>query len=184
MKPIKGQIKTQQPSTNFDKLFRVNDQIKVTEVRLVDEEGKMVGVVPIMQALKMSQEAGLDLVEVSPNVKPPVCKIANFGKMRYELQKKASDAKKKQKVVETKEIKMSFNIGKGDYDVKVKHTQKFIEKGNKVKVSIKMRGREITHLEIAKEMMNNLIKDTENFAKPEFEPKLEGMQMIVILIRK
>lgn len=184
MKPTKGQIKTGQPSTNFDKLFRINDQIKVPEVRLVDEEGKMVGVVSTAQALKMSKDAGLDLVEVSPNVKPPVCKIANFGKMRYELQKKASDAKKKQKVVETKEIKMSFNIGKGDYDVKVKHTQKFIEKGNKVKVSIRMRGREITHLEIAKEMMSNLLKDTEAFAKAEIEPRLEGMQMTVTLIKK
>jgi len=181
VKPVKNQTVA---TTNFDKLFRINEQIKTSEIRLIDQDGKMVGVTSTSQALKMAQDVGLDLVEVSPNVNPPVCKIANFGKMRYELQKKASDAKKKQKVVEVKEIKMSFNIGKGDYDTKVKHIQKFIEKGNKVKVSIKMKGREITHLEIAKEMMANLLKDTEAFSKPELNAKLEGMQMVVVLVKK
>ncbi len=180
MKPTKNQT----AANNFDKLFRINDQIKAPEVRVIDHEGKMVGVIPTSEAIKMSQDVGLDLIEVSPNVTPPVCKISNFGKMRYELQKKASDAKKKQKVVETKEVKMSFNIGKGDYDVKIKHTHKFIEKGHKVKISIRMKGREITHVEIAKEMMNNIVKDTEEFAKPEVGPRLEGMQMIVVLIKK
>lgn len=173
-----------QAATNFDKLFRINEQVRAKEVRLIDHEGKMVGVVENSVALRMAKDAGLDLVEVSPNVVPPVCKIANFGKMRYELQKKASDAKKKQKVVEVKEVKMSFNIGKADYDVKIKHTQKFVEKGNKVKLTIRMKGREITHLEIAKEMMNNVLKDTEAFAKPEMSPRLEGMQMVVVLIKK
>ncbi len=132
----------------------------------------------------MAQEAELDLVEVSPTANPPVCKIANFGKMKYEIQKKANDAKKKQKVVAVKEIKMTINIGKGDYDVKIKHTHKFIEKGNKVKVSIRMKGREITHLELAREMMANILKDVEEFAKPEVNPRLEGMQMVVTLIKK
>lgn len=178
-------MKSKNPtSTNFDKLFRINEKITASEVRLIDHEGKMIGVVPVAEALKMSQNVNLDLVEVSPNVTPPVCKIANFGKMRYELQKKASDAKKKQKVVETKEVKMSFNIGKGDYDVKIKHTEKFIEKGHKVKISIRMKGREITHVEIAREMMANVVIDTEEFAKPEVGPRLEGMQMIVILVKK
>ena len=104
--------------------------------------------------------------------------------MKYEIQKKAKDAKKKQTVVEVKEIKMTINIGKGDYDVKIKHTHKFIEKGNKVKVSIRMKGREITHLELAREMMANILKDVEEFAKPEVNPRLEGMQMVVTLIKK
>jgi len=104
--------------------------------------------------------------------------------MKYEMQKKAADAKKKQKVVETKEIKMTINIGKGDYDVKIRHTKEFIEKGNKVKVSIRMKGREITHRELAEQMMVNILKDTEEFAKPEMRPRLEGMQMIAIMIKK
>jgi translation initiation factor IF-3 len=132
----------------------------------------------------MAQNAGLDLVEVSPDGVPPVCKITNFGKMRYELQKKASDARKKQKVVETKEIKMSINIGKNDYDVKIKQAAKFIKDENKAKIFIRMRGREITHLDLAKKMMQNILHDTENFAKPESTPRLEGMQMVAILIKK
>jgi len=164
--------------------FRINEEIKAKEVRLIDHEGQMIGVVNIFDAMKMANEASLDLVEVSPNVTPPVCKIANFGKMKYELQKKASDAKKKQKVVEVKEIKMTLNIGKSDYDFKIKHTIEFIKDNNKVKVSIRMKGREITHANLAQAMMLNILKDTEEFAKPESAPRLEGMQMIVILIKK
>lgn len=165
-------------------MFRINEQIKAREVRLIDHEGKMIGVVGINEALRMAQETELDLVEVSPNVTPPVCKIANFGKMRYELQKKAADAKKKQKVVEVKEIKMTINIGKGDFDTKIRHTKEFIEKGNKVKVSIRMKGREITHQDLAEKMMQDILRDTESFAKPEMQHRLEGMQMVVILIKK
>ena len=172
------------PAQNFDKLFRINDQIKAREVRLIDHEGKMVGVIGVLEALKMAQDVDLDLVEVSPNVTPPVCKIANFGKMKYELQKKAADAKKKQKVVEVKEIKMTINIGKGDFDTKIRHTIEFIEKGNKVKVSIRMKGREITHQDLAEKMMQEILRDTEEFAKPEVPHRLEGMQMVVILIKK
>ncbi len=179
MKPAKNH-----PAQNFDKLFRINEQIKAREVRLIDHEGKMVGVVGVAEALKMALDVDLDLVEVSPNVTPPVCKIANFGKMKYELQKKAADAKKKQKVVEVKEIKMTINIGKGDFDTKIRHTKEFIEKGNKVKVSIRMKGREITHQDLAEKMMQDILRDTEIFAKPEVPHRLEGMQMVVILIKK
>ena len=180
MRPIKPQP-TANSNSNF---FRTNYQIKAPEVRLIDHEGKMVGVVPTAQGIRMAQDVGLDLVEVSPQVSPPVCKIANVGKMKYEMQKKAADAKKKQKIVEVKEVKMTINIGRGDYDVKVKHTLEFIKKGHKVKVSIRMKGREITHSELAKEMMINILKDTEEFAKPEVNPRLEGMQMVVILVKK
>jgi translation initiation factor IF-3 len=171
-------------STNFDKLFRINDQIKAKEIRLIDEKGEMIGVTSVFEGIRRASQAGLDLVEVSPNAAPPVCKIANFGKMKYELQKKASDSKKKQKIVETKEVKMSINIGKGDYDVKIKNTAKFIENGDKVRVSIKMRGREITHADLARKMMEGIIVDTEAFAKPEAMPKLEGMQLVVTLAKK
>ena len=179
MKPVKSH-----PAQNFDKLFRINEQIKAREVRLINQDAKMIGVVAVADALKMAQDVDLDLVEVSPNVVPPVCKIANFGKMKYEMQKKAADAKKKQKVVEVKEIKMTINIGKGDFDTKIRHTKEFIEKGNKVKVSIRMKGREITHQDLAEKMMQDILKDVEEFAKPEVRHRLEGMQMVVILIKK
>ena len=179
MRPIKPQ--QQSNSNNF---FKTNEQIKANEVRLLDQNGDMVGVLSFAAAMQMARDINLDLIEISPNVTPPVCKLASVGKMKYEMQKKAADAKKKQKVVETKEIKMTINIGKGDYDVKIRHTKEFIEKGNKVKVSIRMKGREITHRELAEQMMVNILKDTEEFAKPEMRPRLEGMQMIAIMIKK
>ncbi len=162
--------------------YRVNQEITAEKVRIVDQDGNVLGVLPVAQAIAKAEEVGLDLVEVSPNTNPPVCKIANFGKMKYEIQKKISDAKKKQKIVETKEIKMTINIGKGDYDVKIKHTKEFIAKGFKVRVSIRMKGREITHREIAEKMMNNILLETSEFAKAEYGPRLEGMQLVVILI--
>jgi translation initiation factor IF-3 len=178
VKPVKPQ---QQTNNNP---FKINDQIKAKEIRLIDHEGKMIGVSTVADGIRMAEEVGLDLIEVSPNAAPPVCKIANFGKMKYEIQKKAADAKKKQKVVEVKEIKMTINIGKGDYDTKIRHTKEFIEKSNKVKISIRMKGREITHRDLADKMMVDILRDTEEFAKPEFNPRLEGMQMIVILVKK
>lgn len=162
--------------------YRVNDEIKVDQVRVVDQDGNMIGIMSVKEGIKKAEDVSLDLVEVSPNANPPVCKIANFGKMKYELQKKIADAKKKQKVVETKEIKMTINIGKGDYEVKLKHAKEFIEKGCKVKISIRMKGREITHREIAEKMMQNIIEHTSSFSKVEFEPRLEGMQYVVVLI--
>lgn len=166
------------------KSFRINDQIKSNEVRVIDHTGTMLGVLGLAEAIKVAQDAGFDLVEVSPNAQPPVCKITNFGKMRYELQKKASDARKKQKVVETKEVKMSINIGKNDFDVKIKQVLKFVEQGDKAKVLVRMKGREITHLDLAKEMMKNVLLQTEEFAKAESNPRLEGMQMVAILVKK
>ena len=166
------------------KNFKINDQIKAKEVRLINENGEMIGVTEMSKALAMAVEAGLDLVEVSPGAEPPVCKIANFGKMKYEMQKKAAEAKKKQKVVETKEIKLSINIGKGDYDIKMKQTIKFIEKGDKVKISIKIKGREMSHLELAEKMMANVTEDVSAVAKFESNPRLEGRQMAGILVKK
>jgi translation initiation factor IF-3 len=168
---------------NSEKLFRINEQITAKQIRLIDQNGKMIGVMSVIQGIKQAQEANLDLVEISPNVEPPVCKIANFGKMRYEIQKKAADSRKKQKIIETKEVKMSFNIGKGDYEVKLRQVEKFVDKGDKVKVSIRMKGREISHIDIAKLMMQKLLEDVARFAKPESLPKQEGFQMVTILVK-
>jgi translation initiation factor IF-3 len=176
--------KPQYATSNSNNFFKINDQIKAKEIRLIDHEGEMVGVTTVAEGIRMAQEVNLDLVEVSPAAKPPVCKIANFGKMKYEMQKKTADAKKRQKVVEVKEIKMTINIGKGDYDTKIRHTKDFVEKGNKVKVSIRMKGREITHRDLAEKMMADILRDTESFAKPEVNPRLEGMQMVGILVKK
>lgn len=168
---------------NKGKKFSVNEQIRAKQVRLIDENGEMKGVVSTEEALESANRAGLDLVEVSPNVNPPVCKIANFGKMRYEMQKKAADAKKKQKVVDVKEVKMSFNIGRGDFLTKVSKIEKFINSGNKVKLSMRMRGREITHIDIAKDMINEVIDLVQEYAKPESNPKQEGMQLTVTFVK-
>jgi translation initiation factor IF-3 len=177
VKPIK-------PQQQAENLFKINEQIKAKEIRLIDHEGKMFGISSVAEGIKMAQEVGLDLIEVSPNANPPVCKISNFGKMKYEIQKKAATAKKKQKVVEVKEVKMTINIGKGDYDTKIRHTKEFIEKGNKVKISIRMKGREITHRDLAEKMMTDIVLNVEEFAKPEVNPRLEGMQMVAIFIKK
>ena len=182
MKPTKNNNNNNvQVNNNY---FKINEQIKAKEVRVIDSQGQMIGVMTVAEGIKKAQEVDLDLIEVSPNANPPVCKISNFGKMKYEIQKKAADAKKKQKVVELKEIKMTINMGKGDYDTKIRHTNEFIEKGNKVKISIKMKGREITHRDLAEKMMQDILLDTSAFGKPEFTPRLEGMQMVVILIKK
>lgn len=173
-----------QTFSNSGKNFFINDQIKAKEVRLINEKGEMIGVTGISQAIKLALDAGLDLVEVSPNAEPPVCKIANFGKMKYEIQKKATDARKKQKVVDTKEIKLSINIGKSDYDIKIKQALKFIEKGDKVKLSIKMKGREMAHLDLAYKMMESVTSDIDIIAKFESNPRMEGKQMIGIIVKK
>ncbi len=169
---------------NFGKSLRINNFIDSENVRVIDENGSMVGVITLQKALELAKQAGLDLVEVSPNVNPPVCKIADFGKMKYETQKKANDAKKKQKIVDTKEIKFSLNIGKGDYDVKMKQITKFITKGDKVKASLRLKGREMTHVGLAHEMMENISRDIEGFGKFESEPKMEGRQMVGVIVTK
>lgn len=168
----------------FEKSFRVNNRITADKVRLIDDKGSVVGVLDLPKALDFAHKAGLDLVEVSPNANPPVCKIANFGKMKYEMQKKANDSKKKQKIIDTKEVKLSLNIGKGDYDFKLKHVEKFIAKGDKVKISIRMKGREMAHIDLVHKMMANIELDIADFAKFESRPKMEGRQIAVIVVKK
>jgi translation initiation factor IF-3 len=141
----------------------------------------MVGVVPLQQGLQQAAQEGLDLVEVSPNASPPVCKILDYGKFRYEIQKKAKEAKKKQKVIHIKEIKVRPNIDVHDYEVKLKAAKRFIEDGDKVKVTLKFRGREMAHIDLAKEVLDRFQKDLSAIAKPEHPAKLEGRQMVLML---
>ncbi len=141
----------------------------------------MVGVVPLEDALQRAEDAGLDLVEISPNAEPPVCKILDYGKLKYQEQKKKSEARKKQKVIEVKEIKMRPNIDTHDYDVKMRAIHKFIEEGDKVKVTIRFRGREMAHQELGMQLLERVRVDMEEEAKVEHTPTMEGRQMIMVL---
>lgn len=141
----------------------------------------MLGVVTTQEALKIAADRGLDLVEVSPTADPPVCKVLDFGKYKYEAQKKAHDAKKKQKVIEVKEIKLRPTIAEGDYEVKLRSVKKFITEGDKVKVSVKFRGREITHDEFGMNLLVRMKTELSEICKVELEPKMEGKQLIMIL---
>ncbi|MBB4235233.1 translation initiation factor IF-3 [Rhizobium esperanzae] len=163
---------------------RSNREIRIPRVQLIGADGENMGVVPTDQALRMAEEAGLDLVEISPNVEPPVCKILDLGKLKYANQKKAAEARKKQKIVEVKEIKMRPNIDTHDYDVKMKAMGRFFDEGDKVKVTLKFRGREMAHQELGMKLLQQVKADTTEFAKVEAEPKLEGRQMMMVLAPK
>ncbi|MDG1709040.1 MAG: translation initiation factor IF-3, partial [Emcibacteraceae bacterium] len=153
---------------------RVNDDIAEVEVRLIDETGENHGAVKIDKALTMAKAAGLDLVEISPNATPPVCKILDYGKYKYEAQKKASLAKKKQKTVEVKEIKLRPGIEKHDYDVKMRSIDKFLNSGDKVKVTLRYRGREMAHQDIGMDVLNRVREQFAEVTKIEQMPKMEG----------
>src|SRR6266446_8160746 len=146
----------------------------------VQKDGPNKGTVPIAEALSVAQEAGLDLVEISPNATPPVCKLLDFGKYKYAEQKKAAEARKKQKVVEVKEIKFRPMIDDHDYDVKMRSMQRFFEEGDKVKVTLRFRGREMAHQELGTRLLNRVKDDTTKMAKIESEPRMEGRQMVMI----
>ena len=160
---------------------RANRDIRVPRVQLIDETGNNRGDVSINEALLAAEEAGLDLVEISPNAVPPVVKILDLGKLKYANQKKAAEARKKQKIVEIKEIKMRPNIDTHDYDVKMKAMSRFFEDGDKVKVTLKFRGREMAHQELGMKLLLQVKDDTQAIAKVEAEPKLEGRQMMMVL---
>ena len=160
---------------------RVNEQIRVDKVRLIDADGNQVGVVPTREALAAADEAGLDLVEISPNAEPPVCKILDYGKYKYEMQKKANEARKKQKVVDIKEIKLRPGIGDHDYQVKLRAARGFLEEGDKVKVTLRFRGREMAHLDIGMDLLKKMREELSDIGKPELEPRLEGRQMMMVI---
>ncbi len=160
---------------------RINEFINVPNVRLIGAEGEQVGVVPTRQAILSAQELGLDLVEVSPNADPPVCKILDYGKLKYEQQKKKNEARKKQKTIEVKEIKMRPNIDTHDYDVKMRAIHRFLDEGDKVKVTLRFRGRELAHTDIAVKVLERVQNDLVELAKVEQFPKLEGRQMTMVI---
>ena len=160
---------------------RINHRIDSREVRLIGAEGENLGVVSTYQALAMAEEANLDLVEVSPDAKPPVAKILDYGKFKYQEQKKAAEARKKQKVIEIKEIKMRPMIDDHDYDVKMKAIRRFFEEGDKVKITLRFRGREMAHQELGQRLLDRVRKDTGEIAKVESEPRFEGRQIVMVL---
>ncbi len=163
---------------------RINREIRVREVQLIDAEGHNRGVVPILEAQQIADEAGLDLVEIVPTAQPPVCKILDYGKFRFLEQKKAAEARKKQKVVEIKEIKLRPGIDEHDYDTKMKAVKRFFEEGDKVKVTLRFRGREMAHQDIGYRLLERVRSETFNMAKVEIEPSMEGRQMVMILAPK
>jgi translation initiation factor IF-3 len=160
---------------------RTNREIRAREVQLIDSEGKNHGVILVQDALAIAEQAGLDLVEIAPNSVPPVCKILDYGRFRFAEQKKAAEARKKQKVVEVKEIKLRPGIDEHDYGVKMKAVQRFFEEGDKVKVTLRFRGREIAHQDIGYRLLTRVKAETANVAKVELEPSMEGRQMVMVL---
>ncbi len=160
---------------------RYNDKIRAPEVRLIGAEGENLGVVTPARALVLAEEAGLDLVEISPNATPPVCKIMDFGKFKYEQQKRESEARKKQKTIEIKEVKFRPGTDTHDYDVKMRNVLRFLEGGDKVKVTLRFRGREMAHQQLGMELLNRVADDVAEIGKVENMPKLEGRQMVMMI---
>tara|TARA_B100000965_G_scaffold322915_1_gene284525 strand:+ start:2472 stop:3002 length:531 start_codon:yes stop_codon:yes gene_type:complete len=162
--------------------LRTNEQITASEVRVISSTGKQLGILSVREALNHAEDEGFDLVEVSPDAKPPVCKIIDYGKLKYKEQKSKKEAKKKQKTFEVKEIKMRPGINKHDYDVKIKALSKFIKDGNKVKVSMRFRGREMEHQNIGINLLNKITEQVSEYAKLEVPPKPEGRQIMMLLV--
>ncbi len=163
---------------------RVNRTITVAEVRLIDETGENVGVVSTSDALDRADNAGLDLVEISPGAEPPVCKILDYGRFKYEDQKRKNEARKKQKTVDVKEIKMRPNIDQHDYDVKMRAINRFLEEGDKVKVTMRFRGREMAHQDLGLKVLDRVRDQLEEVSKVEQFPKMEGRQMTMVVAPK
>ena len=153
-------------------------------MRCIDPEGEQLGVLDTFDAIRKAEDFGLDLVEVQPNADPPVCKILDYGKFKYEAQKRANEARKKQKIIEVKEIKLRPNIDEHDYQVKMRNVQKFLNAGDKVKVTLRFRGREMAHKELGANVLTRVREETDEFAKVEAMPKMEGRQMIMVLAPK
>ena len=160
---------------------RTNEKIRATQVRVIDSDGKNLGTLSTQEAINIAKQKGLDLIEISPNANPPVCKIIDIGKYKYDLQKKANKAKKKQKTVNLKEIKLRPVTEIHDYNFKIKNAQKFLSKGDKVKFTVLFKGREMQHTHLGHELMQRIINDTNDLGKVEVQPKFEGRQIIMIV---
>ena len=162
----------------------INGQIRDKEVRLIGEDGEQKGIMPIKEAMRLAQEAELDLVKIAPKAQPPVCKIIDYGKYRYELARKEKEAKQKQKTVEVKEVRLSPNIDPNDLNTKVNNAKKFISKGNKVKITLRFRGREMAHVQQSKHILDDFAELLKDIAVVEKQPKLEGRSMSMVLTEK
>ena len=160
---------------------RANERIKALDVQVIGNDGSNLGSMPLTKAIDLAKTENLDLIEISPNANPPVCKIMDIGKYKYDLQKKANQAKKKQKTATLKEIKLRPGTETHDYNFKIKNAKKFISKGDKVKFTVKFKGREMQHTELGKELMEKIIEETKDIAKVESQPKFEGKQMVMII---
>ena len=160
---------------------RTNEKIRATQVRVINSDGKNLGTLSTQEAINIAKQKGLDLIEISPNANPPVCKIIDIGKYKYDLQKKANKAKKKQKIVNLKEIKLRPVTEIHDYNFKIKNAQKFLSKGDKVKFTVLFKGREMQHTHLGHKLMQRIINDTNDLGKIEVQPKLEGRQIIMIV---
>ncbi|MAN97939.1 MULTISPECIES: translation initiation factor IF-3 [Roseovarius] len=160
---------------------RINDRIRCDEIRLIGADGENVGLISPQRALEMAEEAGLDLVEISPSATPPVCKIMDFGKYKYEQQKREAEARKKQKVIEVKEIKFRPGTDTHDYDVKMRSVVKFLQGGDKVKITLRFRGREMAHQDLGRQLLERIAEDIKDVGRVENMPKMEGRQMIMVI---
>ena len=160
---------------------KANERIRASHVQVISSDGKNLGTLPTQEAINLAKQEGLDLIEISPNANPPVCKIIDIGKYKYDLQKKANKAKKKQKIVNLKEIKLRPVTEIHDYNFKIKNAQKFLTKGDKVKFTVQFKGREMQHTNLGYELMRRIINDTSALGKVEVEPKFEGRQIIMII---
>ena len=160
---------------------KANERIRALDVQTIGSDGNNLGTMPLNKAIELAKKEGLDLIEISPNANPPVCKIMDMGKYKYDLQKKANQAKKKQKTVSLKEIKLRPGTEAHDYNFKIKNAKKFIIKGDKVKFTVKFKGREMQHTELGKNLMDRIIEETKDIAKIESKPKFEGRQMVMII---
>ncbi len=167
-----------------DKYIRINERIRVPQVRLIDTTGEQIGIVPTREALRMALEKGFDLVEISPTAKPPVCKIMDYGKYKYELNKKAKSAKKKQHIIQMKEMRLRPKIEEHDYQFKLKHIQEFLEEGNKVKVFVEFRGREMAHQELGHKIIQRLEEDLKDLGIIEQKAKMEGRNLSLTFMPK
>ncbi|PKP79247.1 MAG: translation initiation factor IF-3 [Alphaproteobacteria bacterium HGW-Alphaproteobacteria-2] len=163
---------------------RVNERIRAPEIRLIGPEGENIGVVTPERAMQIAEEAGLDLVEISPNAAPPVCKVMDFGKFKYESQKREAEARKKQKIIEIKEVKFRPNTDTHDYQVKLKNVVRFLENGDKVKVTLRFRGREMAHQDLGRILLERVAEDVKELGKIENMPRMEGRQMVGALSRR
>lgn len=177
-------LASQEEESAIQTTQRVNEMIRVREVRVISPEGEQLGILPIEEALALARDRDLDLVEVAPNERPPVCRIMDFGKYKYQQAKRSQEAKKRQRVIQTKEIKMRPKTEEHDYQFKMRHARRFLEEGHKVKVSLLFRGREMDHIDLGQRMLDRIIVDCKDISAIEQQPRLEGQTLSLVLTPK